>query len=157
MSYPKIPVKKNPDDVFLSREIDINAPIEVVFDVLANPSNFVEIEPIVDKVTIISDIKRGKGVISRWELHDPATNEKFTVEEETIHFEPPYQLAYASFGGSGKQGYTGVNTLSVSPEGSTHYEVNEVLHFKADPVAYGEVLDKLQANTKTVSERQAKG
>ncbi|MHA1713992.1 MAG: SRPBCC family protein [Candidatus Ranarchaeia archaeon] len=156
MSYPKIPPKKSPDDVLISREIDINAPIEVVFEVLANPELFVDLEPIVESVTITSEIKKGKGVITHWEFHDPVTKEKFSTDEETIHFEPPYQIAYTTFGGSGAQGYTGVHNLSVNPDGSTHDEFNEVFHFKADPEAYAKVIEKMLANVKIASERRVK-
>ena len=156
MSYPKIPAKRKPEDILIQRQIDINAPIEVVFEVLANPELFIDLEPIVDRVSIVSDIKRGKGVITNWELHDPVTNEKFSTEEETISFDPPHQMAYSTFGGSGDQGYTGVHNLSVNPDGTTRDEFNEVFHFKADPIAYGNVLEKMLANVKIASERRAK-
>ena len=60
--------------------MDINAPIEIVFQVIANPQNFVKLESVVQKVEIIGD-QHGKGMITRWHIQDSNTGKNIINDE----------------------------------------------------------------------------
>ena len=152
MIHPKVPEKRSETDLLVSKEIDIHAPLDTVFSILIDFDNFAELEEPVQKVTITSEIKEGKGLKSHWELIDPDTGELWSLDEEIIHYNRPHQYVYVGMGSNGK-GYTGVHNLSQNADGSTHLEFNEVFHFDGDPDVYGEILSRLLENVKKEAER----
>jgi hypothetical protein len=154
MSYPQVPEKRNESDLLLSKEIDINAPMDVVFMVLTDFDLFVDLEEPVRSITITSEIKEGQGLKSHWLLIDPDTGGEWTLDEEIIYYDQPRQYAYVGHGSNGKD-YTGVHNLSENPDGSTHVLFNEAFHFEANPDVYGEILDTLLANVKKEAEKRA--
>jgi hypothetical protein len=154
MTYPKIPAKRIESDVLISREIDIQAPMDTVFGVLIDFELFVDLEEPVQSIGITSEIKEGKGLKSHWKLLDPHTGEPWSLDEEIISYDRPTQYAYVGHGSNGND-YTGVHNLSKNADGSTHVLFNEVFHFDADPAIYGNVLTNLLQNVKTESEKRA--
>ena len=87
MDYPLLPEKESDNDVIITRESDINAPMDVVFDVMTDIELFVELEEGVESVTITSDIKEGKGMTSHWVLKDQKTGERWELDEEILHYD----------------------------------------------------------------------
>ena len=155
MAYPKIPEKRSETDLLVSKEIDIDAPLDTVFSILIDFENFAELEEPVKNVTITSEIKEGKGLKSHWELIDPDSGNPWSLDEEIIHFDRPFQYTYAGHGSNGKD-YTGTHNLSQNADGSTHLLFNEVFHFEGDPDIYGEVLIRLLENVKKEAEKRAR-
>ncbi len=154
MKYPEVPERKNPGDVLVSRESDIRAPMETVFEVIEDLKLFVELEENVREVTITSEIKRGEGLTSHWVLEDPVSGEKWEVDEKIIHYDKPRQIAYMGFAPDGKD-YAGTHTLRENPGGGTHHVFHEMFYFNADPDALGDVVGGMVANVKKESERRA--
>ena len=142
---PKIPAKKHPSDVVTSASIDIDAPINLVFSIIGNPLEVINLEDIVHQVSIISERKQGKGTKTRWVSRDFETGKEAVYIEEIYHYEPPFQMAYRVI--SGPQFYTGIHTLSKNPDGTTLHEFNEVFHF---PGNYDELLAIIQQNVHNV-------
>ena len=155
MNYPKVPAKRNDSDLLLTVERDVRAPIEVVFDVLTDFELFVELEEPVKKVITDPKLIKGKGYKSRWEMENPESGAKWSCDEEILHFERPYQYAYAGHGANGND-YTGVHTLNSNHDGSTHHEFNEVFHFDADRSVFLAVLNRLVDNVKKEAEKDIK-
>ena len=154
MTYQKIPQKRTENDLLVSKEIDINAPLDTVFAVLTDFDLFVELEEPVEKVTITSDIKEGKGVKSHWQLVDPDSGGKWSLDEEIIHYDRPFQYAYVGYGSNGKD-YSGIHNLSENADGTTHVLFNEVFHFDADPDIFGGILIQLLENVKKEAEKRS--
>ena len=141
----KIPAKKHPSDVITSASVDIDAPIDLVFTIVGNPLEVVDLEDIVHQVSIVSEQKQGKGTQTRWVSRDFETDKEVVYVEEIYHYEPPVQMAYRVI--SGPQFYSGTHTLSTNPDGTTHHEFNEVFHF---PGNYDELLTIVQENVQSV-------
>ena len=154
MSYPKVPQKRSETDLLLSREIDINASLDTVFGVLTDFDIFAELEEPVKSVTITSEVKEGIGLKSHWQLIDPDSGDLWSLEEEIIHYDRPFQYAYVGYGSNGKN-YTGVHNLSQNADGSMHLLFNEVFHFDGDPDVYGEIISRLLMNVKKEAEKRA--
>lgn len=154
MTYPKAPEKRSESDLLVSREIDINAPLDTVFSILTDFDLFTELEEPVKSVTITSEIKEGKGLKSHWRLVDPDGGGEWSLDEEIIYYDRPNQYAYVGYGSNGKN-YTGVHNLSQNADGSTHHLFNEVFHFEGDPEVYGEVLSRLLENVKKEAEKRS--
>ena len=154
MKYPEIPERKNPTDVLVSRESEVQAPPETVFEVIEDLKLFVELEENVKEVTITSEIKSGKGLTSHWVLEDPGTGERWEVDEEIVHYDKPNQIAYIGFAPDGKD-YAGIHNLTKNPDGTTHHVFNEMFYFEADPDALGEVVGGMVENVRMESERRA--
>lgn len=154
MDYPKLPEKRSQNDVIITKESDIDAPMDIVFDVVTDIELFVELEEGVKSVTITSDIKMGKGMKSHWVLEDQSTDENWELDEEIIYSKRPFQYAYIGYAG-GKD-YSGVHTLTKNPDGSTHHLFNEAFYFKVDPEVYGQVVGGMVANVKKEAEKRAK-
>jgi hypothetical protein len=155
MAYSPVPPKRNPDDVIITKESDINAPITTVFEVIEDIESFGDLEDGVKSVAITSDVRKGKGVKSHWVLEDLSTHEIWELDEEIIHYDRPYQYAYVGYAG-GKD-YSGVHTLSENPDGTTHHLFNEVFFFDIDVDVYDGVVAGLVTNVKKESERRARG
>ncbi len=153
--YPRVPKKRSPSDIIISKETQIAAPVETVFDVVTDLQLFVELEEGVKSVTVTSDISEGKGTTTHWVLVDQSTGENWELDEEIIYYRKPYQYAYV--GSSGGKDYSGVHTLERNPDGSTHHIFNEAFHFDVDPEVYGEVVGGMVQNVKREAERRAKG
>ena len=154
MSYPREPKKRTPNDVMITKESDINAPIATVFSVIEDITNFGDLEAGVKSVTITSDIKKGKGTKSHWVLEDLSTNEAWELDEEIIHYDEPYRYAFVGYGG-GKD-YAGVHTLRKNPDGTVHHIFNEVFYFDVDVDVYDKVVGDMVTKVKKESERRAK-
>ena len=154
MSYPTAPQKRNPNDVIISKESDIDAPMSTVFSVIEDIEYFGDLEEGVKSVTITSDIKKGKGMKSHWVLEDLSTHETWELDEEIIYYDEPNQYAYIGYAG-GKD-YSGVHTLTRNPDGTTHHLFNEAFYFDVDVEVYDEVVGGMVANVKKESERRAK-
>jgi Polyketide cyclase / dehydrase and lipid transport len=153
MNYSILPEKRKPDDVIISSESIINAPINVVFDVVTDIELFVELEKGVKSVTITSDIKEGRGMKSHWVLIDQKNGEEWDLDEEIIFSDRPYQYGYIGYAG-GKD-YSGVHTLTQNPDGTTHHLFNEAFYFDIDVDIYNEVVGGMVANVKKVAEERA--
>lgn len=151
---PKAPEKKNPDDVLVSATIDINAPIELVFKIVSNPLEVVDLEEIVHQVSIISEQKQGVGTQTRWVSQDFEANKEVEYIEEIYHYEPPYQMAYRVI--SGPRFYGGVHTLSKNPNGSTHHEFHEAFHFPGDEAELQAIVQENVDNVKQIAEQRYK-
>jgi uncharacterized protein YndB with AHSA1/START domain len=151
-----IPERKSAQDVLVSREIDINAPRETVFDVVVDLTLFVELEENVKKVDIVSETKEGKGLKSRWELENPSTGAHWVVHEEIVHYDKPHQYSYIGKADDGND-YAGTHTLSENEDGSTHLLFNEMFYFDADPQALGEVVSGMLHKVKQEAERRHAG
>ncbi len=149
-----IPERKSAQDVLVSRETDINAPRETVFDVIEDLELFVELEENVKKVDILSEEKKGKGLKSRWELENPGTGEHWVVHEEIIHYDKPHQYSYIGRADDGND-YAGTHTLTENEDGSTHLLFNEMFYFDADPQALGDIVAGMLQKVKQESERRA--
>lgn len=149
-----IPERKNPSDVLVSKESDINAPMETVFEVIEDLELFVELEENVKKVTITSDVKKGKGLTSHWVLENPGNGDHWEVDEEIVHYDKPNQISYIGTSDSGND-YAGTHTLTCNEDGSTHLLFNEMFYFEADPQALGEVVGGMLENVKKEAERRA--
>ena len=153
MDYPKVPTKRNKDDLLTTVESDINAPMEIVFDVLTDFELFAELDGPVKKVITDPNTVKGKGYQSHWKLEDPGTGDKWELDEEILHYDRPRQYAYSGHGTNGKD-YTGVHNLSRNPDGSTHHHFNEVHHFIADPAVYGKSQKGLSDKVKKEAEKR---
>ena len=153
MSLPTIPPKKQSSDLHLCVEMDINAPIEIVFQVIANPQNFVELESVVQKVEVIGG-HHGKGMITRWHIQDSNTGKNIINDEECTHYEPPYQFAYRVT--AGERPYAGVHTLTQNPDGTTHIEFNEVWYYPTDAAIKKHIIDNMILNVKRMAENLSK-
>ena len=151
---PKIPEKKNPDDIVVSAFVDIDAPIEFVFKIVGNPLEVVDLEDIVHQVSIISDIKQGVGTQTKWVNQDFETEKEVVYIEEIYHYEPPHQMAYRVT--SGPQYYTGIHTLSTNPDGTTHHEFNEVFHFPGKHDELQAIVEENVNNVKRIAEQRYK-
>ena len=154
MKYPEVPERKHDTDVLVSRESDVKAPMETVFEVIEDLKLFVELEENVQEVTITSDIKCGEGLTSHWVLEDPGSGEKWEVDEKIIHYDKPRQISYVGFAPDGKD-YAGTHNLRENPDGTTHHVFHEMFYFDADPGALGEVVGGMVENVKKESERRA--
>jgi uncharacterized membrane protein len=154
MAYSTMPEKRNPDDVIISKERDINAPITTVFEVIEDIQAFVELEEGVKSVTITSDIKQGKGMKSHWVLEDLTTHETWELDEEIIYYDKPNQYAYVGYAG-GKD-YSGVHTLTENPDGTTHHMFNEAFYFDIDVGVYDGVVGGMVDNVKKWAEERAR-
>jgi uncharacterized membrane protein len=154
MPIPVCPTKKDPSNLVLKIETDINAPIDIAFGVATDLELFKELESIVESVTITSEIKQGKGTKSHWVLVDPLTNRKFENDEEITHFEPPYQYAFKVLAGNNI--YEGIHTFSENPDGTTHLHLCETFYYDADPQEYKEVVKDMVNNIKMVAEKRAR-
>ncbi len=155
MGYPAVPEKKNPTDKLVRKEADIAAPMETVFEVIEDIELFVELEENVRSVTITSEVKKGVGMKSHWELFDPANGAEWFVDEEFVHYDKPKQIAYVGVNAAGMD-YTGVHNLSRNEDGTTHLVFNEMFHFDVDDSIDGIVGDMV-ANVKKESERRSGG
>ena len=153
MPYPKHPPKQNPEDVNTYREIDINAPIEIVFQVITDFESFSEIESPIQSVTITSKHRKGKGVTSHWTAISSQTGEVFEWDEEVIYYDPPYQYAFRVT--SGNEPFEGVHTLSENPDGTTHLLLSETHFFPLDVDAFAPVIEGLVSNVKKAAEKRA--
>jgi hypothetical protein len=153
MSHPKIPERRGPDDFLVSCEADIKAPMATVFEVIEDLELFVELESNVKKVIITSEIKKGKGMKSRWLLENPETGASWELDEEIVYYKKPEQLAYVGSSPDGKD-YAGAHTLGRNPDGSTHLFFAERFFFKGDPGAFRGVIDGMVANIKRISEER---
>ena len=152
MKDAKSPERKSPDDLLITKEAVINAPIETVFEVLEDIKLFVELEECVNKVTITSDIKQGKGMKSHWEMEDPGTGEHWEVDEEVVEYKKPELFSY--IGNAGGKDYAGIHNLRKNPDGTTHLCFNEMFYFKADPEAMDRVVGGMIENVKKESEKR---
>ncbi len=152
MKYPVLPKKRTPDDVIITRESDIHAPIEIVFNVITDLELFVELEEGVESVIITSKVKEGKGMKSHWVLKDPFSGEKWELDEEIIFSDRPFQYGYVGYAG-GKD-YSGVHSLSLNPDGTVHHLFHEVFYFDVDEEVYGEIVGGMIANVKKEAERR---
>ena len=146
--------KKDPTNLQLKVEIDIDAPIAIVFDVITDLELFQELEPIAQSVTITSDIKQGVGTKSHWVVVDPFTKEQVENDEEIIYYDPPYQYGFKVL--SGNQMSKGAHTLLENNDGTTHLHLCETFYFTVDPQAYREVIEELVKNIKRVAEKRFK-
>jgi len=155
MACPAIPERKDPTDRLVTKEADIAAPPAVVFEVIEDIQLFVELEENVQKVTITSKVKSGKGMKSHWELRDPASGAEWFVDEEFVHYDKPRQIAYTGVNAQGKN-YSGVHNLEAKPDGTTHLVFNEMFHFDVDQSIDGIVAGMI-ANVKKEAERRASG
>ncbi len=153
MDYPKLPELRSPENLIITKESDIDAPIDIVFDVVTDIELFIELEKNVKSVTITSDLKEGKGMKSHWVLEDQATGEDWELDEEIIYSCRPYQYAYVGYAG-GKD-YSGVHTLTVNPDGTTHHLFNEAFYFDIDPKIFGDIIGGMVANVKKEAELRA--
>jgi len=154
MNYPKLPERRTSGDVVITRESDIKAPMDIVFDVITDIQLFVELEEGVESVTIVSDIKFGKGMRSHWVLKDQNSGEKWELDEEIIYSDRPNQYAYLGIDPQGRD-YSGVHTLSLNSDGTVHHLFNEAFYFDVDEAVYGEVVGGMVANVKKEAERRA--
>ena len=155
MSYPDKPEKRNESDLMVTLEIDINAPIETVFEVVEDIEIFVELEENVRQVTIVSDVKKGKGMKSHWVLEDMVNHVNWELDEEVIYYDKPRQFAYVGYNPDGKD-YSGVHNLSQNPDGSTHLLFNECFHFDTEYAVQKRVISGMLENIKKVSEGRVK-
>jgi len=155
MGYPAVPERKSATDKLVTKEADIAASPATVFEVIENLELFVELEENVQKVTITSTIKSGKGMKSHWELRDPASGAEWFVDEEFVHYDKPRQIAYTGVNAQGKN-YSGVHNLEARPDGTTHLIFNEMFHFDVDHSIDGIVAGMI-ANVKREAERRASG
>ena len=153
MNYPKVPTKRNKDDLLTTVENDINAPMEIVFDVLTDFELFAELDGPVKKVITDPNAVKGKGYQSHWELEDPGSGDRWELDEEILHYDRPHQYAYTGHGTNGKD-YSGVHNLSSNPDGSTHHLFHEVHHFNADPAVYGKSQKGLADKVKKEAEKR---
>ncbi len=153
MQDPKMPELRGPDDVVISKESVINAPIDIVFDVITDFQLFVELEEKVESVTITSDITEGMGVRSRWVLTEAGTDARWELDEEVIRFRRPFQYAYVGYAG-GKD-YSGVHTLEELPDGTTYHVFNEAFYFDVNVAEYDRIVGGMVANVKRVAEERA--
>jgi uncharacterized membrane protein len=155
MEYSKVPEMRNPGDVIISKASDISAPITTVFEVIEDIQLFVELEEGIRDVKIISDVKQGKGMKSRWVMEDMGTHEVFEVEEEIIHYDKPYQYVYV--GSSEGREYSGVHTLTENSDGTTNHLFNEAFYFDIDIDVYNQVVGGMVENVKREAERRHNG
>ena len=139
--------------MILTVQIDIIAPIETVFEVISNPKLFVELESVVEEVEYLSKT-RGKGMITRWKIRVPESNEIIINDEICIHYDPPYQMAYSVT--KGLRPYSGVHTLSKNPDGTTHLHFSEVWHYNANKEEKIEIIKGLVENVKRHAEKNTK-
>ena len=153
MTYPKVPAKRNESDLLTSVEGDVNAPMDVVFDVITDFELFVELEEPVKEVITDPNVEKGKGYKSHWEMVEPGSGEKWSCDEEILYYDRPRQYAFAGRGSNGKD-YGGVHTLSQNSDGSTHHVFNEVHHFISDPEVYKKTLTRLLNNVKKEAEKR---
>ena len=154
MPYPKTPPKTKPSDVTLCGETVIDAPIEVVFDIVTDLELFAELDPGVQSVTITSTKKRGLGVKSHWTAISFFSDKEIEWDEEIIYYERPTQYAFRVI--SGDEVYEGVHTLTEKPDGTTNIMFCETYHFAADKEKFGKVIDGLLNNIKTIAEERAR-
>lgn len=155
MSYPKVPTRRDEDDVTVHVATEVAAPISTVFEVIEDLELFVSLEAQTISVDYLTEHHRGLGVKTRWTMRDPKNGELWGSDEEIIHYDKPSQYAYV--GNSRGRDYGGVHTLSENPDGSTHHEFNEVFHFDADPGAFDSTVRKMVDNVKKEAERRHLG
>jgi len=150
MGYPAVPPRRNPGDLIVTKEADIAAPMETVFEVLEDIQLFVRLEENVSKVSITSEIKSGVGMKSHWEMYEPSNGAAWFVDEEIVHYDKPRQIAYVGESAEGKS-YAGVHNLSPGKNGGTHLVFNEVFHFPVDS-SIDKVVAGMVSNVKKESE-----
>ena len=153
MQDPKMPELRGPKDVVISRESVINAPIDLVFDVITDLQLFVELEEKVESVTITSEITEGVGVRSRWVLTEAGSGAKWELDEEIIRYERPFQYAYVGY--SGGKDYSGVHTLEERLDGTTRHIFNEAFYFDVNVAEYERIVGGMVDTVKRVAEERA--
>lgn len=153
LKYSVLPEKRNTDDIIISMESTIHAPIDIVFDVITDIELFAELERGIKSVTITSDIKEGAGMKSHWILEDQITGEEWALDEEILFSDRPYQYGY--IGLAGGKDYSGVHTLTENPDGSVRHQFNEAFYFDVNEAEYGDVVEGMVANVKKEAERRA--
>lgn len=155
MKDMKLPDRKSSDDVYVVVEAEIDAPKEVVFSVVEDLQLFVELEENVKKVTITSDIKKGLGLKTSWELYHPDTKDSWFVDEEIIYYDPPHRYGYDGKSPDGKD-YAGIHTLSTLENGKTKLKFEEYFYFPISRDEITEVIAGMVSNVKKASEERAR-
>lgn len=155
MSDTTIPERKNPGDVLVTKEADVEASKETVFEVLEDVKLFEELEENVKNVEIVSEVKSGKGMKSQWLLENPGTGERWEVYEEFVEYDKPNRIYYIGTASDGND-YAGIHTLTENENGTTHHLFNEMFYFDADPEALGRVVEGMVQNVKQEAERRTK-
>lgn len=150
---PRIPPKKDPKDKQLCGQIDIQAPIETVFEVITDLELFAELDPPVLSCIITSAIKKGVGVTSHWVALSDHSKKRIEWDEEIIHYEPPNQYSFQVT--QGEEVYEGVHTLSINPDHSVRNEFCETFHFSIDVEKAQKNIDDLLVNVKREAEKRA--
>ncbi len=81
------------------KETVINAPIEIVSDLLTHVEKLGKCMQLIRSVEIFSDIKVGTGVKSRWTLV-VGDDEPMIWEEEFTDFDPPNKFGFKTISGT---------------------------------------------------------
>ncbi len=148
-----IPEKRNSDDLIVVKEAHIQAPADVVFSVLEDLSLFVELEENVRSVEITSEIQKGVGMTSHWELEDPLTGESWSVDEKVTAYNPPHLFSYSGRAADGKD-YAGTHALQQMEDGSTLLRFTEVFYFPGDAESLNRVVGGMVDNVKKTAEKR---
>jgi hypothetical protein len=155
MSEMRLPGRKSPDDLYVVVEADIDAPMDIVFSVVEDQQLFVELEENVRSVTINSEIRKGLGMKSSWELYHPDTMESWFVDEEIVYYDSPRRYAYDGASPDGKN-YAGIHNLTDLGGNRTHLKFEEYFYFSISEKEITEVVSGMVANVKKASESRSK-
>ncbi|MDC7235855.1 MAG: SRPBCC family protein [Spirochaetales bacterium] len=154
MAEMKMPVRRSADDLYVVIEEHINAPVEVVFSVVEDLQLFVELEENVKKVTITSEIEKGLGLKTSWELYHPDSGASWFVDEEIVYYDSPRRYAYEGYSPDGKN-YAGLHNLSPTDDGGTNLRFEEYFYFSTDEHAMTEIVRGMVNNVKKAAELKA--
>ena len=127
----------------------INAPLETVFSVVADIQRMTEIDKGVQKVEILSQIKEGLGVRSRWtQMFDGKLIEWI---EEIIEWDPPHRYSFAILSENRKT--EGTHLIESTGDGSsTKLTFIETYHYQRSPESAHENMTHLIGRVKKISE-----
>lgn len=111
--------------LFMEKEIDIEAPLELVFGLYKHLPNLADMDDHVISITILTEKKEGIGVQTEWKVKNPDGSLKIWKEEITDYKENEY-VAFKTLGPklmTGRLTFTAIeNGTRVVFSETEHYE-----------------------------------
>ena len=133
----------------------IDVPPQKVWDIITDVPQFVHIDPGVQKIEIISDIKEGLGIRSRWTVERPKGH-IFQWEEEIVAWDPPNSYSFRIF--TDVHDMYGTQTLTPVANGKqTRVEFRSIRNYEVEDEFIDrtyEIMRELLNNVKNYAERQ---
>lgn len=134
------------------KSIVINALPQKVFDIITDVEKIKELNPHILEVKVVSDIKSGVGMRSKFVMETPSTGH-VEWEEEITEWYPGLLYAYKTVGGEIQ--VSGRRLLERMPDGNrTRLSFMETLEGQAYDEGFEKDIDKNLENLKALIEKQ---